>query len=112
MNRRIGHRILIGLGVFLAVFVLAVSMSAALLRLFDSVQQWQQWRADYYWPLLAWRLLLYAVLTVGWLKLKARLCKLQRLYSRGRLLKIEILFVFLVLLIELSKVLFQNGGAQ
>lgn len=42
MNRRIGHRILIGLGVFLAVFVLAVSMSAALLRLFDSVQQWQQ----------------------------------------------------------------------
>ena len=112
MNRRIGYSILIGLGVALAVFALVMSMSATLLRLFDSVQQWQQWQADYYWPLLAWRLLLYAVLTVGWLKLKARLCKLQRVYSRGRLLKIEILFVFLVLLIELSKVLFQNGGAQ
>ena len=112
MNRRIGYSILIGLGVALAVFALVMSMSATLLRLFDSVQQWQQWQADYYWPLLAWRLLLYAVLTVGWLKLKARLCKLQRLYSRGRLLKIEILFVFLVLLIELSKVLFQNGGTQ
>ena len=112
MNRRIRHSILIGLGVFLAVLILAVSMSAALLRLIDSVQQWQQWRADYYWPLLAWRLLLYAALTVVWLKLKARLCKLQRLSSRGHLLKIEMLFVFLVLLIELSKVLFQNGGAQ
>lgn len=87
MNRRIGHRILIGLGVFLAVFVLAVSMSAALLRLFDSVQQWQQWRADYYWPLLAWRLLLYAVLTVGWLKLKARLENYSACTVRGRLLK-------------------------
>ena len=112
MNRRIGYSILIGLGVALAVFALVMSMSATLLRLFDSVQQWQQWQADYYWPLLAWRLLLYAALSVGWLKLKARLCKLQRLNSRGRLLKIEILFVFLVLLIELSKVLFQNGGTQ
>ena len=112
MNRRIGHSILIGFGVFLAVCALAVLMSAALLRLFDSVQQWQQWRADYYWPLLAWRLLLYTALTVGWLKLKARLCELQRLNSRGRLLKIEILFVCLALLIELSKVLFQTGGAQ
>ena len=112
MNRRIGYSILIGLGVALAVFALVMSMSATLLRLFDSVQQWQQWRADYYWPLLAWRLLLYAALTVGWLKIKARLCEPQRLSSRGRLLKIEILFVFLVLLIELSKVLFQNGGAQ
>ena len=112
MNRRIGHSMLIGFGVFLAVFALVILMSAALLRLFDSVQQWQQWRADYYWSLLAWRLLLYTALTVGWLKLKARLCELQRLNSRGRLLKIEILFVFLVLLIELSKVLFQNGGTQ
>ena len=112
MNRRIGYSILIGLGVALAVFALVMSMSATLLRLFDSVQQWQQWRADYYWPLLAWCLLLYAALTVGWLKIKARLCEPQRLSSRGRLLKIEILFVFLVLLIELSKVLFQNGGAQ
>lgn len=112
MNRRIGYSILIGLGVALAVFALVMSMSATLLRLFDSVQQWQQWQADYYWPLLAWRLLFYAALTVGWLKIKARLCEPQRLSSRGRLLKIEILFVFLVLLIELSKVLFQNGGAQ
>ena len=112
MNRRIGYSILIGLGVALAVFALVMSMSATLLRLFDSVQQWQQWQADYYWPLLAWCLLLYAALTVGWLKFKARLCELQRLNSRGRLLKIEILFVFLVLLIELSKVLFQNGGTQ
>ena len=88
MNRRIGYSILIGLGVALAVFALVMSMSATLLRLFDSVQQWQQWQADYYWPLLAWRLLLYAALTVGWLKIKARLCEPQRLSSRGRLLKI------------------------
>lgn len=42
MNRRIGYSILIGLGVALAVFALVMSMSATLLRLFDSVQQWQQ----------------------------------------------------------------------
>ena len=112
MNRRIGRGILIGLGVFLAICALAVSMSAALLRLFDSVQQWQQWRADYYWSLLAWRLLLYSALTVGWLKVKARLCEPERLNSRRRLLKIEMLFVFLILLIELSKVLYQTGSAQ
>ena len=112
MNRRIGRGILIGLGVLLTIFALVVLMSATLLRLFDSVQQWQQWRADYYWSLLAWRLLLYSALTVGWLKLKARLCEPERLNRRRRLLKIEILFVFLVLLIELSKALFQTGGAQ
>ena len=112
MNRRIGRGILIGLGVLLTIFALVVLMSATLLRLFDSVQQWQQWRADYYWSLLAWRLLLYSALTVGWLKLKARLCEPERLNSRRRLLKIEILFVFLVLLIESSKVLFQTGGTQ
>jgi hypothetical protein len=77
--------------------------------MFDNVQQW---RTDHYWPLLAWRLMLYTLLAVAWFKLKARLTESERLKSRNRLLKIEILVALLVLLIELSKVLLQPGGAQ
>ena len=112
MNRRIGRGIFIVLGVFLAICALTMLMSAPLMRLFDSVQQWQQLQADYYWALLAWRLLLYTALAVGWLKLKSRLSEAERWNSRRRLLKIEMLFVFLILLIELSKVLYQTGSAQ
>jgi hypothetical protein len=109
LTRQIGRCLLIGFGILLAVATLAVVLNATLLRMFDNVQQW---RTDHYWPLLAWRLMLYTLLAVAWFKLKARLTESERLKSRNRLLKIEILVALLVLLIELSKVLLQPGGAQ
>lgn len=112
LTRQIGQCLLIGFGILLAVATLAVVLNATLLRMFDNVQQWQEWRTDHYWPLLAWRLMLYTLLAVAWFKLKARLTESERLKSRNRLLKIEILVALLVLLIELSKVLLQPGGAQ
>lgn len=111
LSRRVGWRLLIGFGVLLAVITLAIALNAALLRMFDNIQQWQEWRTDHYWLLLAWRLMLYTLLAVAWFKLKARLTESERLKSRNRLLKIEILAALLALLIELSKVLLQLGGA-
>lgn len=108
---RMGRRIALGASVLLAISALAVLLNAALLDMLNDIQQWQQWRADNYWRLLAWRLTLYIALAVAWVKLKARLPEPERLKSRNRLLKIEILVVLLILLIELSKVLLKPGGA-
>lgn len=110
LAHRMGRRVLIGLSILLAVSVLAVLLNTALLRMFDNIQHWQEWRTDHYWLLLAWRLTLYIALAVAWVKLKARLPEPERLKSRNRLLKVEVLVVLLVLLIELSKVLLKPGG--
>jgi len=103
---------LVCLAILVAITALALLLNAAFLQLFDNIQQWQEWRANHYWHLLAWRLTLYTVLTVTWFKLKARLPKSELQQSRKRLLKVEAMVVLLVLLIEVSKVLLQPGGVQ
>jgi len=107
LTRRLGRGILISLAVLVAITLLVVLLNAVFLQLFDNLQQWQEWRSNHYWYLLAWRLVLYTALTVAWLKLKARLPESE---LQVRFLRVEILVVLLVLLIELSKVLLQSGG--
>ncbi len=110
LTRQLGRGVLISLAVLVAMTLLVVLLNAVFLRLFDNLQQWQEWRSNHYWHLLAWRLVLYITLAVAWLKLKARLPESERQRLRMRVLRVEILVVLLVLLIELSKVLLQPGG--
>lgn len=111
LTRRVGRGMLIGLGILFAISILAVLLNAALLVMFDNAQQWQAWRTDHYWSLFTWRLTLYAALAVAWLNLKARLPQSERTKRRKGLLKIEVMVVLLFLMVELSKALFQTGGA-
>lgn len=108
---RLGRALVIGLGVLLVITVLTALLGYAFTRMFDSAQQWQAWRTDHYWGLLTWRLMLYTVIVFVWLKLKARLPESARWRYRKRLAKIEVLFTLLILLAELSRVLFQPGSA-
>lgn len=44
--RRTGRSILLVLGVLLATAALVVLLSAVLMNMFDSAEQWQAWRTD------------------------------------------------------------------
>lgn len=110
--RRIGRGVLTGLAVLLALTIIAVLSNAALIRIFGDSNQWQEWRADNYWALIAWRLTLYIAIATAWIRLKARMSSAKRGQSRRRLRKIEVLFVSLILMIELTKALLQTGGEQ
>ena len=112
LARRVGRSILLVLGALFATTALGVLLTTVLMSVFDSAEQWQAWRTDHYWPLFTWRLMLYIALIVAWLKLKARLPQSERTKRRKGLLKIEVMVILLVLMIELSKVLFQAGGVQ
>lgn len=94
----------------LSVSLTLMMLSAAFLFLFANAKQWQLWSSNHYWELLAWRILLYIALMVAWTKLKTCLPEPIRLNNRGRLARIEILIVMLFGLIELSKILLQQGG--
>ncbi|MCK3850529.1 hypothetical protein [Pseudomonas sp. W2Jun17] len=108
--RQTGRSILLVLGVLLATTALVVLLSAALMNMFDSAEQWQAWRTNHYWPLFTWRLMLYIALAVACFKFKARLSNSERSKRRKGLLKIEVMVVLLFLMVELSKVLYQAGG--
>ena len=110
--RRIGRGVLTGLAVLLALTIITVLSNAALIRIFGDSNQWQEWRADNYWALIAWRLTLYIAIATAWIRLKARMSSAKRGQSRRRLRKIEVLFVSLILMIELTKALLQTGGEQ
>lgn len=112
LARRVGRSILLVLGALFATTALGVLLTTVLMSVFDSAEQWQAWRTDHYWPLFTWRLMLYISLIVAWLKLKARLPQSERTKRRKDLLKIEVMVILLVLMVELSKVLFQAGGVQ
>lgn len=108
LTRRFGRGILLVLGTLLATTALVVLLSAVSMSVFDSAEQWQAWRVDNYWPFFTWRLMLYIALAIAWLTLKARLPQSRR---KG-LLKIEVKVVLLFAMVEMSKVLYQIGGAQ
>lgn len=100
----------VGIGL-LTLFVISIGtllFSALLMHVFDDVEQFHQWREDNYGYLLAWRLTLYSVVTLFWLKLKARLS--LSMHQRKRLRRAEFLVVLLLLLVELNKAFFQSGG--
>lgn len=112
LPQRVGRGFTLGLGLLIAFTIMAVLLNMALLSMFENAHEWEEWRIDHYWALLAWRLMIYTALTVTWLKLKARQPKSEHLKSRKHFLKIELLVVVLILLVEISKFAFQTGGVQ
>jgi len=96
--------------VLLVLSVVAMVITVALLRLFGSMEAWEQWRANHYAILLTWRLMLYVGLAFAWFKLKARLPEQARMTHSKRLRRVEILVALLVALIEVSRLAFQPGA--
>lgn len=111
LTRRVGRGILLVLSVLLATTAIVVSLSAILMSVFDSAEQWQVWRTDHYWPLFTWRLMLYVALIIAWIKLKARWTHSKRTDAR-KLRRLEIMVILLFVMIELSKAFIPSGGIQ
>lgn len=108
--RRIVRGLLLGVIFLVAVSALAVLLNQALLGMFEDAHAWEEWRTEHYWALLTWRIMIYTVMTVAWLKLKAHQPKSERLKNRKRFSKIELLVVVLILLVEVSKFVFKTGN--
>lgn len=111
-TRRVVRCIMLVLGTLLSATALMVLLSAVLMSVFDSAEQWQAWRTDHYWLLATWRLVVYAFLVASWLKLKARLSQSKRAEARRELRRLEVLIVLLFVMIELSKAFLPSGGFQ
>ena len=111
LTRRVGRGILLVLSVLLATTAIVVLLSAILMSVFDSAEQWQVWRTDHYWPLFTWRLMLYVALIIAWIKLKARWAHSKRTDAR-KLRRLEIMVILLFVMIELSKAFIPSGGIQ
>lgn len=111
-TRRVVRWIMLVLCTLLPATALMVLLSAVLLSVFDSAEQWQAWRTDHYWILTTWRLVVYAFLVASWLKLKARLSQSKRIEARKEFRKLEVMVILLFVMIELSKAFLPSGGIQ
>lgn len=111
LTRRVGRGILLVLSVLLATTAIVVLLSAILMSVFDSAEQWQAWRTDHHWPLFTWRLILYVSLVIAWIKLKGRWTQSKQTDAR-KLRRLEIMVILLFVMIELSKAFIPSGGIQ
>lgn len=111
-TRRVVRWVMLVLGTLLSATAVMVLLSAVLMSVFDSAEQWQTWRTDHYWTLATWRLVVYAFLIASWLKLKARLSKSKRTEARKELRRLEVMVILLFVMIELSKAFLPSGVTQ
>ena len=93
----------IGFLVLCALSALVIVLGPLLFRDPEDFLRWQAWRIESYGYLLTWRLFLYSVLVVAWLKLKARLGLDSSSSERKQVRRIETLMILLLLMIELVK---------
>ena len=93
----------VGFLVLCALSALVIVLGPLLFRDPEDCLRWQAWRVENYGYLLIWRLVLYSVLVVAWLKLKARLGLNSSLPEHKQVRRIETLMILLLLMIELIK---------
>ena len=97
------------IAVTLLVIVIAAAFNLGGVYVMQGLPAWQTWRAHTYWYFFAWRMALYSVALLGWLKYRARLLE------RGpgpspQWRKAEIAVVLAFVLMELSRAYTQLGG--
>lgn len=85
----------------MAMTVIGILIAGAAIRSAGSLEQWQVWSQNNYAPLLAWRVLLYAVLTYCWFRLDPMQHAAPE--DRARLRVLQAAAVLLVVLVELVK---------
>lgn len=96
-------RVTIGLLISLIMLVASVALGVIALNHLGVFENWLRWRGDNYLLLLAWRVFLYAVVIVGWLKVRDRLPLDQTDVASNRRRRIEVLVILLFVIIEIAK---------
>jgi len=100
--------LLLGVLILAVVAVIVLLLGVAVMRIFGSVQLWEDWRLEHYWHLLLWRMLLYSVLVSFWLKVRPHVLSLPTSTPK-RIIRVEILAGLLIALLEVSKAAAQVG---
>ncbi|MGE6688933.1 hypothetical protein ACQKFE_13205 [Stutzerimonas stutzeri] len=110
MSRTVFHRHGRRLGLALLWAILLLIAAAAVnvigIHLAGGIKGWQQWLTAHAGHFLAWRLLLYAGTTWGWLWMRRRVLAREP-GTRQRLLRAEIAAVVAVSALEISQI---TGG--
>lgn len=96
-------RVTIGLLISLIMLVASVVLAVIALNHLGVFENWLSWRGDNYLMLLAWRVFLYSVVIVGWLKVRDRLPLDQSDVASNRRRRIEVLVILLFVIIEIAK---------
>lgn len=95
----------VGIGLLISLIMLLASVALGVIALnhLGVFENWLRWRSDNYLLLLAWRVFLYAVVFVGWLKVRDRLPLDQSDVTSNRRRRVEGLVVLLFVVIEVAK---------
>jgi len=96
-------QVAVGLLISLIMLVASVALGVVALNHLGVFENWLRWRGDNYLMLLAWRVFLYAVVIVGWLKVRDRLPLEQSDAATNRRRRVEGLVVLLFVIIEIAK---------
>ncbi|MBC2659063.1 hypothetical protein H7A76_26800 [Pseudomonas sp. MSSRFD41] len=91
-------------GLALCVFLMIVCVVISLIALnnLGAMETWSTWRSNNYLTMLLWRLLLYSLIVVAWLRLKRQLPS-PSAQAQKRLIRVEGLVLMLFLVLEISK---------
>ncbi len=106
--RKLLSATLLGVLMLLLLSLAGLFLSVVAVHYFGGIQAFETWRDQHYDSLLAWRLCLYGLIALGWLKVKQK-----RTFSaaqRTRILRIELLVILLFVLLESSKAYVHTGA--
>lgn len=95
------------LWMFTVTFGLAIALTLLVKEMFGDFDHFKAWQESHFAYLLMWRILVYALLAVGWLSIRRRV---DLSNDPSRLIRCEILLVSLVCLFEVNHAgLLQEG---
>ncbi|KPX00301.1 MULTISPECIES: hypothetical protein [Pseudomonas syringae group] len=101
--RKAGKAALTFLLMSLLMALLVVTFLTFVDKVFGDLEQFSEWQRTHYEYMLAWRLLVYATLAFGWLKIRKQLVQQASSDIPAGLMRCEVIALLLIALMELRR---------
>ncbi|RML76675.1 hypothetical protein ALQ90_200230 [Pseudomonas savastanoi pv. savastanoi] len=101
--RKAGKAALTFLLMSLLMALLVVTFLTFVDKVFGDMEQFSEWQRTHYGYMLAWRLLVYATLAFGWLKIRKQLVHQASSDIPAGLMRCELIALLLIALMELRR---------
>ncbi|RMQ90229.1 hypothetical protein ALP95_03565 [Pseudomonas savastanoi pv. glycinea] len=101
--RKAGKAALTFLLMSLLMALLVVTFLTFISKVFGDMEQFSEWQRTHYGYMLAWRLLVYATLACGWLKIRKQLVQQASSDIPAGLMRCEVIALLLIALMELRR---------
>ncbi|RMP04038.1 hypothetical protein [Pseudomonas syringae group genomosp. 3] len=101
--RKAGKAALTFLLMSLLMPLLVVTFLTFVDKVFGDLEQFSEWQRTHYGYMLAWRLLVYATLAFGWLKIRKQLVQQASSDIPAGLMRCEVIALLLIALMELRR---------